>query len=180
MIRQISGLAEKPRLTMSTKETKKPSQLCFQLQWKDRCNRSVNSNTFTSTKRKLHSRHSIDLIEKSLHGNIAKLIPHLEQWLKTSANVNLQVLHCFAGRLSWKTGSFFHNVHKIHMWMGNCFAILRIFSLQQCNATIFQTCLPWRSVLAGCKEPKAKSQEDYKYVSCLRLLALLHTLGKQV
>ena len=63
------------------------------------------------------------------------------------------------------------------MWMGNCFAILRIFSLQQCNATIFQTCLPWRSVLAGCKEPSAKCQEDYKDVSCLRLLALLHTLG---
>ena len=73
-----------------------------------------------------------------------------------------------------------HNVHKIHMWMGNCFAILRIFSLQQCNATIFQTCLPWRSVLAGCKEPCAKCQEDYKDVSCLRLLALLHILGKQV
>ena len=72
----------------------------FKLQWKDHCNRSVNSNTFTSTKRKLHSQHNIDLIEKGLHGNIAKLTPHLEQWLKTSANVNLQVLHCFAGRLS--------------------------------------------------------------------------------
>ena len=46
--------------------------------------------------------------------------------------------------------------------MGNCFAILRIFSLQQCNATIFQICLPWRSVLAGCKESSAKCQEDYK------------------